>query len=140
MNLIFTMSGLTVVREMFCVVFLDYFLKEYNTFLFQSPHITSSSSSSEGDEEEADGEVGGEPRGQQEELSSGKTNSPPPSYNHQQVLKHLIHFLCRVLTHTHYFKLCSRNSFKRNDNNHSFSHKERRTFWYVIEHHNFFWY
>lgn len=50
-----------------------------------SPHMTSSSSSSEGDEEEVDGEVGGEPRGQQEELSSGKTNSPPPSYNHQQV-------------------------------------------------------
>uniref|UniRef100_A0A8C4IM76 FAM193 C-terminal domain-containing protein n=1 Tax=Dicentrarchus labrax TaxID=13489 RepID=A0A8C4IM76_DICLA len=49
-----------------------------------SPHITSSSSSSEGDEEEADGEVGGESRGQ-EEISSGKTNSPPPSYNHQQV-------------------------------------------------------
>lgn len=50
-----------------------------------SPHITSSSSSSEGDEEEADGEVGGEPRGQQEQLSSGKTSSPPPSYNHQQI-------------------------------------------------------
>uniref|UniRef100_A0A4W6EWU2 Family with sequence similarity 193 member A n=1 Tax=Lates calcarifer TaxID=8187 RepID=A0A4W6EWU2_LATCA len=50
-----------------------------------SPHITSSSSSSEGDEEEADGEVGGEPPGQQEELSPGKTNSPPPAYNHQQV-------------------------------------------------------
>uniref|UniRef100_A0A8C9XCK1 Family with sequence similarity 193 member A n=1 Tax=Sander lucioperca TaxID=283035 RepID=A0A8C9XCK1_SANLU len=42
-----------------------------------------SSSSSEGDEEEVDGEIGGEPRGPQEELSSGKTNSP--SYNHQQV-------------------------------------------------------
>uniref|UniRef100_A0A8D2ZJY1 FAM193 C-terminal domain-containing protein n=1 Tax=Scophthalmus maximus TaxID=52904 RepID=A0A8D2ZJY1_SCOMX len=50
-----------------------------------SPHITSSSSSSEGDEEEADGEVGGEPPGQQEELTLGKTNSPPPAYNHQQV-------------------------------------------------------
>uniref|UniRef100_A0A671XHD3 Family with sequence similarity 193 member A n=1 Tax=Sparus aurata TaxID=8175 RepID=A0A671XHD3_SPAAU len=50
-----------------------------------SPHITSSSSSSEGDEEEADGDVGREPRGQQEELSLGKTNSPPPSYNHQQI-------------------------------------------------------
>lgn len=85
------MSGLPVVREMFCVLFLAYFLIKsslFNTFLFQSPHITSSSSSSEGDEEEADGEVGGEPRGQQEDISSGKTNSPPPSYNHQQVLKH----------------------------------------------------
>ncbi|XP_058496559.1 protein FAM193A isoform X1 [Solea solea] len=50
-----------------------------------SPHITSSSSSSEGDEEEADGEVGGEPLGQQEELSLGKNSSPPPMYNHQQV-------------------------------------------------------
>nr|XP_020469970.1 protein FAM193A isoform X2 [Monopterus albus] len=50
-----------------------------------SPHITSSSSSSEGDEEEADGEVGGEPPGQQEDISSGKTNSLPPSYSHQQV-------------------------------------------------------
>uniref|UniRef100_A0A667XAE2 Family with sequence similarity 193 member A n=1 Tax=Myripristis murdjan TaxID=586833 RepID=A0A667XAE2_9TELE len=51
-----------------------------------SPHgISSSSSSSEGDEEEADGESGGEPPGQQGELSSGKSNSPPPSYNHQQV-------------------------------------------------------
>ncbi|KAK1885983.1 Protein FAM193A [Dissostichus eleginoides] len=49
-----------------------------------SPRMTSSSSS-EGDEEEVDGEVGGEPRGQQEELSSGQTNSPPPSYSHQQV-------------------------------------------------------
>lgn len=92
MNLMFIMSRLPVVREMFCVIFLDYFLigaSLCNTLLFQSPHITSSSSSSEGDEEEADGEVGGEPHGQQEELSSGKTNSPPPSYNHQQVLKHL---------------------------------------------------
>uniref|UniRef100_A0A8C3G6S5 Family with sequence similarity 193 member A n=1 Tax=Cyclopterus lumpus TaxID=8103 RepID=A0A8C3G6S5_CYCLU len=44
-----------------------------------------SSSSSEGDEEEVDGEVGGVPRDQLEELSSGKTISPPPSYNHQQV-------------------------------------------------------
>uniref|UniRef100_A0AAQ4Q0F5 FAM193 C-terminal domain-containing protein n=1 Tax=Gasterosteus aculeatus aculeatus TaxID=481459 RepID=A0AAQ4Q0F5_GASAC len=44
-----------------------------------------SSSSSEGDEEEVYGEVGGEPLGQREELSSGKTISPPPSYNHQQV-------------------------------------------------------
>ncbi|XP_026159224.1 protein FAM193A isoform X2 [Mastacembelus armatus] len=50
-----------------------------------SPHITSSSSSSEGDEEEADGEVGGEPPGHQEEISSGKTSSLPPSYNHQQI-------------------------------------------------------
>ncbi|CAB1460897.1 unnamed protein product [Pleuronectes platessa] len=50
-----------------------------------SPHITSSSSSSEGDEEEADGDVGGEPPDQREELSSGKTISPPPAYNHQQV-------------------------------------------------------
>uniref|UniRef100_A0A3B5ACL5 Family with sequence similarity 193 member A n=1 Tax=Stegastes partitus TaxID=144197 RepID=A0A3B5ACL5_9TELE len=50
-----------------------------------SPHITSSSSSSEGDDEEAHGEVSGEPPGQQGELSSGKTSSPPPSYNHQQV-------------------------------------------------------
>ncbi|XP_037545642.1 protein FAM193A [Nematolebias whitei] len=50
-----------------------------------SPHITSSSSSSEGDEEEANGEASGEPPGKQEELSLGKTNSPPPSYNHQQV-------------------------------------------------------
>ncbi|KAM9314344.1 protein FAM193A isoform 2-T2 [Pholidichthys leucotaenia] len=49
-----------------------------------SPHITSSSSSSEGDEEEANSEVRGEPPGQQEELSSGKIHSPPPSYNHQQ--------------------------------------------------------
>ncbi|XP_067352856.1 protein FAM193A isoform X4 [Channa argus] len=49
-----------------------------------SSHITSSSSSSEGDEEEPDGEVGGEPPGQQEENSSEKTNSLPPSYNHQQ--------------------------------------------------------
>uniref|UniRef100_A0A3Q3L852 Family with sequence similarity 193 member A n=1 Tax=Labrus bergylta TaxID=56723 RepID=A0A3Q3L852_9LABR len=50
-----------------------------------SPPITSSSSSSEGDEEEADGEVGQEQRVQQEELSSVNTNSPPPSYSHQQV-------------------------------------------------------
>ncbi|XP_028260342.1 protein FAM193A isoform X2 [Parambassis ranga] len=50
-----------------------------------SPHSTSSSSSSEGDEEEANGDVGGEQSGQLEELASGKTNSPPPSYNHQQV-------------------------------------------------------
>ncbi|XP_029010862.1 protein FAM193A isoform X2 [Betta splendens] len=50
-----------------------------------SPHITSSSSSSEGDEEEADGEGGGNPPGQQEENSTGKTNSLPSSYNHQQV-------------------------------------------------------
>uniref|UniRef100_A0A8C9XDC9 Family with sequence similarity 193 member A n=1 Tax=Sander lucioperca TaxID=283035 RepID=A0A8C9XDC9_SANLU len=49
----------------------------------RSARMTSSSSSSEGDEEEVDGEIGGEPRGPQEELSSGKTNSP--SYNHQQV-------------------------------------------------------
>ncbi len=77
---------------MFCEIFLDFFLIKpplLNTFLFQSPHISSSSSSSEGDEEEADGEVGGEPHGQQEELSSGKTNSPPPSYNLQQVLNTL---------------------------------------------------
>ncbi|XP_074518804.1 protein FAM193A isoform X5 [Halichoeres trimaculatus] len=51
-----------------------------------SPHITSSSSSSEGDEEEANGEVSQEPRGQQEELCSANTNSPPPSYSHQQPL------------------------------------------------------
>ncbi|XP_034543276.1 protein FAM193A isoform X8 [Notolabrus celidotus] len=51
-----------------------------------SPHITSSSSSSEGDEEEADGEVCQEPQGHQEELSSANTNSPPPSYSHQQPL------------------------------------------------------
>ncbi|XP_034043312.1 protein FAM193A isoform X2 [Thalassophryne amazonica] len=50
-----------------------------------SPHITSSSSSSEGDEEEVDGEVGGEPSRQQKELSSGKANSSPSSYSHQQV-------------------------------------------------------
>ncbi|XP_047221910.1 protein FAM193A isoform X3 [Girardinichthys multiradiatus] len=53
--------------------------------LSQSPQITSSSSSSEGDEEETNGQAGGEPPGKQEVLSLGKTNSPPPSYNHQQV-------------------------------------------------------
>ncbi|XP_061840114.1 protein FAM193A isoform X1 [Nerophis lumbriciformis] len=42
----------------------------------ESPRVSSSSSSSEGDEEE------GRPQG---ELSSRKMNSPPPSYNHQQV-------------------------------------------------------
>lgn len=94
MSRTFIYEWATVVRKVFCVLFLDYFLTEsslFNTFVFQSPHITSSSSSSEGDEEEADGEVGGDPRRQQEELSSGKTNSPPPSYNHQQVLKHFQH-------------------------------------------------
>lgn len=70
----------------------------FNMSLFQSPHITSSSSSSEGDEEEADGEVGGEPLRSQEELSSGKTNSPPPSYNHQQVLSFTKLFGKHVLT------------------------------------------
>ncbi|XP_017263697.1 protein FAM193A isoform X2 [Kryptolebias marmoratus] len=50
-----------------------------------SPQITSSSSSSEGDDEETNGEAGGEPPGKHEALSLGKTNSPPPSYNHQQV-------------------------------------------------------
>ncbi|XP_054912511.1 protein FAM193A isoform X1 [Poeciliopsis prolifica] len=50
-----------------------------------SPQITSSSSSSEGDEEEANIQAGGEPPGKQEVLSLGKTSSPPPSYNHQQV-------------------------------------------------------
>lgn len=84
------MSGLTAAREMFGVLpSLTSFLIEsslFDTFLSQSPRMTSSSSSSEGDEEEVDGEVGGEPRGQQEELSSGQTNSPPPSYSHQQVL------------------------------------------------------
>ncbi|XP_029949041.1 protein FAM193A isoform X2 [Salarias fasciatus] len=49
-----------------------------------SPRITSSSSSSEGDEEEANGEVGAEPPGQREDLSSGSAISPPPSYTHQQ--------------------------------------------------------
>ena len=91
MYLEFIISGLLVVGDLFCVLFQDYFLISsslFHTCLFQSPHITSSSSSSEGDEEEPDGDVGREPRGQQEELSSGKTNSPPPSYNHQQVLKH----------------------------------------------------
>ncbi|XP_038162062.1 protein FAM193A isoform X2 [Cyprinodon tularosa] len=53
--------------------------------LSQSPQITSSSSSSEGDEEEINGQNSGEPPGKQEVLSLGKTNSPPPSYNHQQV-------------------------------------------------------
>lgn len=60
--------------------------------LYQCPRITSSSSSSEGDEEEADGEAGRELRGQQEELSSRKANVSPPSYNHQQVLKHFTFF------------------------------------------------
>lgn len=64
---------------------IQFFL--FLTFLSQSPHITSSSSSSEGDEDEANGDVGGEPSGQLEELASGKTNSPPPSYNHQQVFQ-----------------------------------------------------
>lgn len=93
MKLIFIMSGLPVVWEMFCVLLPNYFLIQsslFYTFLSQSPHITSSISSSEGDEEEADGGVGGEPRGQQEELSSGKTNSPPPAYNHQQVFPHFL--------------------------------------------------
>jgi len=69
------------------VLFLSCFLNGFSlfdTFLPQSPHMTSSSSSSEGDEE-VDGEVGGGPRDQLEELSSGKTISPPPSYNHHQV-------------------------------------------------------
>ncbi|KAM9769726.1 protein FAM193A isoform 1-T1 [Menidia menidia] len=47
--------------------------------------ITSSSSSSEGDEEENNVEATGSPPGQRGELSPGKMNSPPPSYNHQQV-------------------------------------------------------
>uniref|UniRef100_A0A8C6ML76 Family with sequence similarity 193 member A n=1 Tax=Nothobranchius furzeri TaxID=105023 RepID=A0A8C6ML76_NOTFU len=46
-----------------------------------SSHITSSSSSSEGDEEETNGQADGK----HEELSSGKADSPPPSYSHQQV-------------------------------------------------------
>lgn len=98
MKPIFIMSGLLVVREMFRVLLPNYFLIQsslFHTFcLSQSPHITSSSSSSEGDEEEADGEVGGEPPGQQEELSPGKTNSPPPAYNHQQVFPLCLNF-CR---------------------------------------------
>lgn len=88
MKLMFIMSEVAVVRELFLTHFLiPSSLCPIHTFLPQSPHITSSSSSSEGDEEEADGS--GEPPGQQEELSSGKTNSPPPSYNHQQVVPHL---------------------------------------------------
>ncbi|TKS68460.1 Protein FAM193A [Collichthys lucidus] len=54
-------------------------------FSFSLHTLPAAAAHQRGDEEEADGEVGGEPRGQQEELSSGKTNSPPPSYNHQQV-------------------------------------------------------
>lgn len=89
MKVIFIMSELPLVREMFCVLLLTSFLIHpslFYTFLCQSPHITSSSSSSEGDEEEADGEVGGEPPGKQEENSTGKTNSLSSSYIHQQVL------------------------------------------------------
>ncbi|XP_073718987.1 protein FAM193A isoform X2 [Misgurnus anguillicaudatus] len=44
---------------------------------------SSSSSSSEGDEEE--GESGGEPSGQNEALSRGKSDCPPPSYPHTQM-------------------------------------------------------
>uniref|UniRef100_A0A3P8UW98 Family with sequence similarity 193 member A n=1 Tax=Cynoglossus semilaevis TaxID=244447 RepID=A0A3P8UW98_CYNSE len=50
-----------------------------------SPQMSSSSSSSDGDEEEGDVEVSGKTSGRQEELCSGKSSSPPPAYNHQQV-------------------------------------------------------
>lgn len=88
------MNKLPVIRESCCLTVSSLF----NSFLLQSPHITSSSSSSEGDEEEADGEVNQEPQGQQEVLCSANTNSPPPSYSHKQVLKFTLNKLCSSYT------------------------------------------